>query len=156
MPTKKTKEKQSSTRLYRSETNRVIAGVCGGLGNFFNVDATLVRLIFILITLFGGGGVILYIILWLIIPNQSSVSEITKESISHNADEIKDKAQSFAKDLKINTTGANSRQLFAIIIIILGVMFLFGNLGFYKIFNLFKLWPLLLVVIGIAILTKRE
>jgi phage shock protein C len=156
MPTKKIKEKENTTRLYRSETDRVIAGVCGGLGDFFNVDPMLMRLIFVIITVFGGGGVILYIILWLIIPNQSSVSEITKESIRHNADEIKEKAHSFAKDFKINRTRVHSHRFFGLIIIVIGVMFLFGNIGLFRIFDLTKLWPLLLVVIGIAILTKRE
>jgi phage shock protein C len=154
---KKQNEKaQESVRLYRSEKNRVIAGVAGGLGDFFNVDATLVRLIFILITIFGGGGVLLYIILWLIIPNESSVSEISKDSIRQNAKEIKIRAHDLAREFKFDTRRTHSHHLFALIIIILGVMFLFDNLGFFKIFNYAKLWPLLLIIIGIAILTRRE
>lgn len=55
-------------RLTRVEEGRMIAGVCAGLANYFGVDATLVRLIFILLAIFAAGGVLLYIILWLIMP----------------------------------------------------------------------------------------
>ena len=56
-------------RLYRSRTQRVIAGVCGGLGDYFNLDPTWIRLIFILLALLGlGTFVIVYIIFWLIVP----------------------------------------------------------------------------------------
>ena len=54
--------------LYRSRNNRMIAGVCGGLAEYFNVDPTIVRLIFVLIGLIGGPGVILYIIMAIIVP----------------------------------------------------------------------------------------
>ena len=164
MPAKTTKTKSTTkgrlfndSRLYRSETNKVLAGVCGGLGDFFNVDPTLVRLIFILITFFGGGGILLYLILWLIIPSQNSITEITGESIKKNADEIKERAQKFAEDLKSHRFEGrreNSRQLFGIILLILGVMFLFSNIGIFKIFNFEKLWPVFLIILGLAIFIR--
>jgi len=58
-------------KLYRSKTNRIIAGVCGGLGEYFNVDPTIVRLIWILFSLALGAGIITYIIAWLIIPEKA-------------------------------------------------------------------------------------
>lgn len=57
-------------KLYRSKTNRIIAGVCGGLGEYFNIDPTIVRLIWILFSLAAGAGVLVYIIAWLIVPEQ--------------------------------------------------------------------------------------
>jgi phage shock protein C len=54
--------------LYRSKYDRQIAGVCGGLAAYFNVDATLVRVIFLLITFMGGPGLLLYIVLALVVP----------------------------------------------------------------------------------------
>lgn len=55
--------------LRRSRTNRVIAGVCGGLGDYFGVDPTIVRIIFILLLLPGGvPGPLVYFILWLVMP----------------------------------------------------------------------------------------
>lgn len=55
-------------RLVRLEEGRMIAGVCSGLGAYLGVDATVVRLIFVLLAVFGGGGLLIYLILWLIMP----------------------------------------------------------------------------------------
>jgi len=55
-------------RLYRNTTNKVIAGVCSGLGEYFNVETTVVRLVWILLTFLGGAGVIGYILAYFIIP----------------------------------------------------------------------------------------
>jgi phage shock protein PspC (stress-responsive transcriptional regulator) len=63
-------KKSKPKKLTRSKNNAFIAGVCAGLGEFFNLDPTLVRIIFVLFTLLGGSGVLLYIILWLIIPSK--------------------------------------------------------------------------------------
>lgn len=59
-----------SRRLYRSRTDRQLAGVCGGLADYFGIDPTIVRVLFVLLALAGGPGLIFYIILALIIPEQ--------------------------------------------------------------------------------------
>ena len=56
-----------NTRLYRSRDN-MLAGVCGGVADFFGLDATLVRIATIFLLLFGGLSLWVYIILWLIVP----------------------------------------------------------------------------------------
>ena len=58
--------------LYRSKKNRVVGGVCGGIGEYFDIDPTLIRLLAILTFFFGGSGVIAYIIGWIIIPQNPS------------------------------------------------------------------------------------
>jgi phage shock protein PspC (stress-responsive transcriptional regulator) len=55
-------------KLYRSNTNRKLSGVCGGLAEHFDIDPTIIRLIFIFLTLFGGGGLLIYLICALVIP----------------------------------------------------------------------------------------
>jgi len=55
-------------KLYRSRRDRMIAGVCGGLADYFGVDPTWVRLIFILFFFLGGSALLVYIIMWLIVP----------------------------------------------------------------------------------------
>ncbi len=57
-----------SKQLYRSRTNRKIAGVCGGLGEYMNLDPTVVRLIWVLLFFFAGVGILAYLIAALIIP----------------------------------------------------------------------------------------
>jgi len=55
-------------RLYKSSTNKTLCGVCGGIGEYFNIDPTLIRLAWIIFSLAGGSGVLAYIIAALIIP----------------------------------------------------------------------------------------
>ena len=55
-------------KLYRSNTDRKLCGVCGGLAEYFDIDPTVIRLIFVFLTLFGGGGVLIYLICALVIP----------------------------------------------------------------------------------------
>lgn len=60
---------QQPKRLYRSRKDRMIAGVCGGLGQYFGMDPVWVRLLFVLFLFLGGSAFLLYIIMWLIVPN---------------------------------------------------------------------------------------
>lgn len=55
-------------RVYRSRTDKKIAGVCGGLAKYFDIDPVIVRLFWILFFFLGGAGIILYIIAWIVIP----------------------------------------------------------------------------------------
>ena len=57
-------------KLYKSKTNKKIAGVCGGLAEYLNIDATIVRLVWVLATLFVGCGILAYIIALLVMPNE--------------------------------------------------------------------------------------
>lgn len=57
-------------RLTRSRTNRKIAGVCGGIAEYFRIDPTLVRLLAVLLVLFAGGGLIAYLVAWLVMPEE--------------------------------------------------------------------------------------
>ncbi len=57
-------------KLYKSATDKKIAGVCGGIAEYFNVDATLIRLTWVLFSLLGGSGLLAYIIAALIMPEQ--------------------------------------------------------------------------------------
>ena len=60
----------TSKKLYRSRSNRMLAGICAGIANYFNVDPTIVRLVFVIMALAGGPGLIVYLILALIIPEE--------------------------------------------------------------------------------------
>lgn len=58
-------------KLCKSETNRVVCGVCGGLGDYFGIDATLFRLVFAGLTVIGGSGILLYLAAAIVIPRES-------------------------------------------------------------------------------------
>lgn len=55
-------------RLHRSRTEKMIGGVCGGLAEYFGIDPTIVRVVWVLITLMAGVGILLYLILWIVMP----------------------------------------------------------------------------------------
>jgi phage shock protein C len=57
-------------RLYRSRTNRKLAGVCGGLAQYFNTDVTLIRVLFVVLALLGGPGLVIYLVLWIVVPEE--------------------------------------------------------------------------------------
>jgi phage shock protein C len=60
-------------RLYRSEDDRLIAGVAGGLGEFLDIDPTIIRLIFAFSILLGGTGLLAYLVMWLVVPEEAVV-----------------------------------------------------------------------------------
>lgn len=66
-------ETNSKKRIYRTNENKMICGVCSGLGEYFDIDPTLIRLAFVVISLFGGAGIIAYIVCALILPNKNEV-----------------------------------------------------------------------------------
>jgi phage shock protein C len=61
-------------KLYRSRSNRQVAGVCGGLAQYFNLDAMLIRILFIVLAVLGGSGIVLYLAMWIIVPNEPSAA----------------------------------------------------------------------------------
>jgi phage shock protein C len=65
----KIKKQMTMKKLYRSNTNRKLCGVCGGFAEYFDLDPTIMRLLVVILTLFGGGGLLIYLICALVIPN---------------------------------------------------------------------------------------
>lgn len=78
-------------RLFRSEKDRVVAGVSGGLGEYFSIDPVLFRLAFIFTTIAGGPGLIAYIVMWLIIPSESNIKDSTsvETTVKENFEDVK-------------------------------------------------------------------
>lgn len=146
-------QKVTSKGLYRSETNKIIAGICGGIGEYLSIDPVIFRIIFILGTIFGGWGIIVYIILWIVIPSESKAGSINEGNVKENVEEIKLKAKNFATDI---ASGNDSKVWIGIIIALVGVMFLFSNFGIFYIFDFAKFWPLILVGLGLLIIMKNE
>lgn len=159
-----TKKESPSSGLYRSETNKVIAGVAGGLGEYFNVDPTIIRILFVLMAVFGGSGFIIYIVLWLIIPTKSN-SQNSQDAIRSNIEDMKSTTTSFAHSLQkgeitkgkqsLRSDDLNSRYWWAIIIIVVGFLFLMRNYGLLGGIEFNKLWPLVLIIFGLAIILRK-
>jgi phage shock protein C len=87
-----------SKRLYRSETDRVLGGVCGGIAEYLKVDSTVIRLLLVLTVIYGGAGVLAYLIFWIVVPTESSVSQKSEDVVNENSKEIKDSVEKVAKN----------------------------------------------------------
>jgi len=74
-------------KLYRSRKDTKIAGVCGGIAEYFNVDSNIIRLLAVLTIFFGGGGFIAYIIAWIIIPLEPVEDESSDKQTTRSREE---------------------------------------------------------------------
>ena len=62
---------EESRKLYRSRNQRMVAGVCGGLADYFDIDPTVIRLLFLILAVFGGSGLVVYLVMWIVVPDAS-------------------------------------------------------------------------------------
>lgn len=143
-------------KLYRSETDRVLGGVSTGLGEYFDLDPVLFRVLFLLMFFFGGSGLIIYLILWLILPSKSSLSLKGQDTIRQNAKEVKTKAEDMGQEIARFNRRNDSRTLWGLIIILLGAYFLLKNVGILRHIDFDYIWPLIIIFIGISIITKSD
>ncbi len=150
----------ATKRLYRSRTDRIIAGVCGGLGNYFDIDPIFIRLLFIVFTLVGGSGILLYFLAWILIPEESlkdSHNETSKhpEKQGDMGETIESKAKLVAEDIRNSFKShrhSRGQNLVAVLLIVFGVLFLAQNLFHIIIWD--NLWPVLVIIVGIAIILR--
>ncbi len=146
-------------KLYRSRSDAILGGVCGGLGQYLNIDPTLVRLFFILLALGNGIGVLLYLLLWFIVPREGTGEFASSDTIHAGADEIAARARGLGQDLGTNLP-RSSQQSGAIIgaaLILLGAIFFLQNLDlpWLRWLRFDTLWPLLLIFGGIFVLLRQ-
>ena len=66
-------------KLYRAEDDRKVAGVCGGIAQYFDIDSTIIRLAFLFMILAWGTGVLAYLVAALVVPNESQVEMVIKK-----------------------------------------------------------------------------
>ncbi len=139
-------------KLYRSNTDKVIAGVCGGLANYFNIDPTIIRLIFVIIALSGGIGIIAYLIFWIIIPVEGATHEAGAQA-REAGEEIKDAARSFAHDIR--QPGTSRRTLFGLIVVAVGVVALFNTLFPHHWIRWDVVWAGAIIFVGFALIVRK-
>lgn len=145
--------------LYKSRTNKMLAGVCGGVAEYFKIDATIVRLIWALSFFFGGAGFILYILAAIIIPDDTTIREdvvtqsYQRQEDDSNQQEFRTEEQDFeAKEYSIEKREEKRQQIFGLILICIGGYFILKR--FYPFINLHNWWPVVLIAFGILILFR--
>jgi len=162
-----------SKKLYRSRKNRIIAGVLGGLAEYLQVDVVLLRIVYLLLMFFGNFTffTILYIIGWVIIPEQPKVSAtLDGASVEGYAGDV----YSSYSDVSGSSSGETGEQhvsgklVLGAILLVIGAVILFKNLSSYAIISIPR-WiipyfemaralalPVLLIVIGIVLLISHN
>ncbi len=143
-------------KLQRSKSNKVFFGVCGGLAEYLDLDPVVVRLIFILVTLFGGMGVLAYIIGVIIIPeaSQENVDQASVENASLPE----------AAHPPVPASGKDkSGQIVGLVLITFGLYFLLRRISFledyfdwigYHFWSI--LMPLILLVLGVSLIMRSK
>ena len=119
-------------KIYRSRTNSMIAGICGGLGEYLNVDPTIIRVVAVLLIFAKGIGLLAYLVSWIIMPRRP---EMEAEVVPPQPSE-------------------RSQLLPGLALIVVGLVFLLSNLIPW--FDLSYLWPVILIVLGVALLLKAQ
>jgi len=131
----------AQNHLYRSVKDRKIAGIAGGIGEYLNIDSTIVRLIWILAILFGGAGFLAYLIAWIVIPEE-------KDSIGDNGP-AEATIPSAAK-----TESTDGLNFFGILLIVLGGILLLREFVPYGLIRYF--WPIIIIGLGIFLIIPRK
>jgi phage shock protein C len=137
--------------LYRSRKDRVFGGVAGGIARSINADPAIVRLIFALLIIFGGGGAILYLILWIAIPEEPI--EFYQESFSTGENKSEqDSGQTSAPYVPpvFSSKRNNGALIVGLILIAVGALFLIDRVIPNIHFRDF--WPVIIVIAGLALI----
>lgn len=89
-------------KIYRKTDDCVVAGVCSGIADYFEIDETLVRVIFVLLAIGGGSGILIYLVLWLVIPKKGEENKKVdwQENVKEFTEDVGKKAKTVAKEIK--------------------------------------------------------
>lgn len=131
-----------NNRLYRSRTDSTIAGVCGGLGEYFNIDPTIMRILFVLFVFLDGVSLLAYVIAWIIIPRQP-LAVVENDISGPQPETVQAREKEYPSWNKYLPGG---------ILIGIGVFFFLRE--HYWWWHMGQFWPLLLIGIGIFLLLK--
>ncbi|MGE5682914.1 MAG: PspC domain-containing protein [Bacillota bacterium] len=138
-------------RLYRSRKDKMIAGVAGGLAEYFNIDPVIVRVCFVAAAILSGGlGIPVYILLWIVVPYKDQIYA-TATGTGTNAPEEPIGSEP-AGDVPVEDRPRRNGHIWGYILIALGCLFLADR--FIPDFDASEFWPLLLIALGAGLLLK--
>ena len=123
-------------RLQRDLQNKVLGGVCSGLSNYFNIDATFWRILFFVLFLFGCSGLLIYVILWIAMPAAKYEPGSTPASQEVSANDVQKKK--------------NGNMAAGLTLIGIGIICLLAR--YVPQINWHTAWPILLIVLGLILI----
>jgi phage shock protein C len=143
-----------SGRLERSRTNRVISGVCGGIAEYLDVDATFVRVVMVILAFPFGIGILLYFLLLFLMPNPGEAAPFVRPADGTASDD----PATATPAVRTSTDPAElerRRNGLGILLVAVGVLFMLGNLGWFRFLDWKDVWPLVLIAIGVYFIAQR-
>ena len=154
--------------LHRVERGRIIAGVCQGLGEYLGIDALVVRIVFVFLSLLNGVGLPLYLLAWLFIPKSEATYATQGEMVRHNAEEIGQRARDLGMQARSTLGGQptvnpwegtehpnNALLIGGIVLVSVGALMLMNSLGLLRWFSLARMLPVALIAVGALILLNN-
>ncbi len=142
----------AEARLYRSKSDRMLGGVCGGLGIYLNIDPTIIRLLFILLIFGSDFGFLLYILLWIIVPEEGA-------EVINQERKLGDRFRSMGDDIQQAVARPHPQAGIlagAGLIIIGGILFLDRlDIPWLMGIDFDVLWPIALILGGVALLIRQ-
>jgi phage shock protein C len=147
-------------RLYRSRTDRMIWGVCGGLAKYFDIDPVIVRIVAVLLIFADGLGILAYIIMAIVVPLEGSKAATPREAVKENIEDIKASAGELRSTFEGKEAETDDeiglrrrRSIFlCLLILAIAIIILLSNLGFFWWFHWGILVGLAILVIGVLII----
>ena len=145
---------EKNKRLYRSAKSKVFGGVAGGIAEYFDIDPIIIRLLFVIIAFAGGGGALVYLILWIALPlepltsfnyNMGSGQPSSTENPGNQTGNDNSTGTSNPFNIPVKPENRNS-LIGGIVLITLGIIFLANR--FIPAIHFRDMWPLALVIIG--------
>lgn len=149
-------------KIYRKTDDCIIAGVCGGLAEYFEIDETLVRIIFVLLFIGGGSGLLIYLILWLVIPKKGQENKKIdwQDNVKEFAQDVGKKAKTVAKEIKkeikVEKVSPEKKQgsFFGLLLILWGGVLLINKIS-PMLIEWDYVWPGMLIVLGGYLMLKK-
>lgn len=145
-------------RLQRSRTNRVLFGVCGGLGEYLGVDPVLVRVVFLLLLFAGGIGILLYLVLAVLTPLEGAPGQSPAEnvrSLGQEAAQVGEQVRSAVSGTGSDEEVQRRRRVVGLVLLVVGLVVLAANLGAFWWFDWGVFWAALLILAGVLLLLAR-
>jgi phage shock protein C len=154
-------------KLQRNEQDKMLAGVCSGLADYFDVDVTWIRIAFVVATLAGFSGLLAYIILWIAVPPRPYIPGQPYPGSSRYTAEYRVRPENTesATYSSSNLTGeplarpvksGNGRMIAGLLLVAFGAYFLLDEFNVIPYwFDFEKLWPLIFIIPGLLIISKN-
>lgn len=139
-------------KLQRNQQDKMIAGVCSGLAEHFDIDVTWIRIAFVLAVMLGASGILAYIILWIVVPKKPYMPDFGQYGSYNSVNSVPNPPIDLIEKKKEKS---NFRLIAGLTFIFFGLFFLLNELNLIPDWLDFDdLWPLILIVMGFYILTS--